>query len=511
MGGDGLNEKLQHRSALFAEASGHRKHPLHKSRSFGTVRPETALAPEHRGPDFLLSGVVGRLHSRDAGEDPEASPVLQKLLAGPGDRRVSSSPTQDLAKSFLDRAQVLAQRSPGDLASLEAVPEAHGVSLALQSPLPDLPLLAREILNGLEVSLQMCPAQLMKPFDPLHVGPPTIRGENPIETSGKGLERGGVAAPVDSEHREHRRHHHPEPRFLSPFPPARLVEVRPRSLLSGLVGFGVDRLQRRGGLAFEVRDRSQRKLRLRPEEFHQRPFHLAPAQAEAAAENRRDGLESRPNRKARRVRGHVRQVPRPTLPARAPVALVLGHLSRHGRHIYDLMSQPQPHLHLHGRRELPAAPAALAGIELDEVVDLVGRKGFPVRGGMTPLPARLASRVGRRFGYRRGSRWVRTGGFRGVRRVLAQAVFQLANPGLQLPILLKDRMIQLLQGLELRLQRRYSLAARRVDVRFPLPSLHFAYSTPPTLKSTRASALFVVNAYDEFIGKIGNFCAKRLS
>ncbi len=52
---------------------------------------------------------------------------------------------------------------------------------------------------------------------------------------------------------------------------------------------------------------------------------------------------------------------------------------------------------------------------------------------------------------------------------------------------------------ELRLQRRYSLAARRVDVRFPLPSLHFAYSTPPTLKSTRASALFVVNAYLGFI------------
>ena len=46
-----------------------------------------------------------------------------------------------------------------------------------------------------------------------------------------------------------------------------------------------------------------------------------------------------------------------------------------------------------------------------------------------------------------------------------------------------------------RLQLRDALAAERVDICFPLASLHSAYSTPLTLKSTRATALFVVNAY----------------
>ncbi len=54
----GFDDELQDRPSLFAQASGHRQHPLDKPRTFLAVRTEATLAPKNRWPDFLLARVI---------------------------------------------------------------------------------------------------------------------------------------------------------------------------------------------------------------------------------------------------------------------------------------------------------------------------------------------------------------------------------------------------------------------------------------------------------------------
>jgi hypothetical protein len=70
---------------------------------------------------------------------------------------------------------------------------------------------------------------------------------------------------------------------------------------------------------------------------------------------------------------------------------------------------------------------ALLGIQLNELVNLFRREGFPVRRGMARLSPRLAAGRRRKRCGRRCARRIRAGRLGGVRRVAAQAVFQRAQ------------------------------------------------------------------------------------
>ena len=142
-------------------------------------------------------------------------------------------------------------------------------------------------------------------------------------------------------------------------------------------------------------------------------------------------MKARPGDKPRNVRRHFRLVPRAAVLAGPAVAVVLRDLRGHRRDIHDLMGEPEPHLGLRRRADLPTAPLALLGIELDEVVDLVRREGLSIGSRVTGLTAGFTSRRRRRHSGRRSVRRIRTGWPRGVGRVSAEAVLQRPNPRLQ--------------------------------------------------------------------------------
>src|ERR1700752_2466401 len=78
---DGLREPREYVAVLAAAGFDHGEHPVDKATAGCRLSPEGKLAPDHRVPQRLLGGVVGRFDAFDFHEGPQARTIFPEFFA----------------------------------------------------------------------------------------------------------------------------------------------------------------------------------------------------------------------------------------------------------------------------------------------------------------------------------------------------------------------------------------------------------------------------------------------
>lgn len=153
--------------------------PLDKVVSIGTVRAETALPPEHSRTERLFSRIVGRLDPVLAHKRPQRGFVVEQLLTHPIRRGPTPRPVyQEDVERCLNRGHHRLERGAINRSVPEAVPELKyhvREGEQIRAPHAKRPV---AVGNGLEVALQVAPAELMARWGEGHVWSVSIRPNN---------------------------------------------------------------------------------------------------------------------------------------------------------------------------------------------------------------------------------------------------------------------------------------------------------------------------------------------
>ena len=75
----GVGHVVDNIAPLLLQRGRDREHAFGEPTAGGTVRAETALAPQDRGPERALRGVVGRVDPGDIDEGPEGRRELHQI------------------------------------------------------------------------------------------------------------------------------------------------------------------------------------------------------------------------------------------------------------------------------------------------------------------------------------------------------------------------------------------------------------------------------------------------
>ena len=87
------------------------------------LRAERELSPDHRVPQRLLGGVVGRLDAFDLDESPQVFAVFHEFLAEAVRQRVVVAAQQERIDLLADRLHLAAKGAAGDRAVANFLPE----------------------------------------------------------------------------------------------------------------------------------------------------------------------------------------------------------------------------------------------------------------------------------------------------------------------------------------------------------------------------------------------------
>src|SRR5690349_15182963 len=213
---------------LLGTRRAHRQQPFHKLVARGALRPKTALAPQHRGPQRALGGVVRRFHALYIEEGPQRPPTLQQLVAeAHGFRQRHLLPLlQQSVHLLLHRLQAPPQFAPVDRAAPKLVPVGEQCCYLLQQlsgPRLHPPL---AFTKPSDVALQMGPTELAARHRPNIVGRQAVGTQHPLEPSQQRTQRRLIAPSSNSEHGADPANRDPQPTALTRLLPTGLVGIR---------------------------------------------------------------------------------------------------------------------------------------------------------------------------------------------------------------------------------------------------------------------------------------------
>jgi len=363
------------------------EHALDKPAAGLALRTETALAPEHGGPQRPFGRIVGRLDALHVEKRPQRIPARHEIRAETPQGVFLVSPWFDpFPHRLLDGLNHAPHRATIQLAIPEAGPDhEHLLGQGQQRGGIGLPGAA-----GLgpppQVTHQMCPAQLPTRRVQAVVGAQAVRGDPPDKAGPQQGVQLLLPAPVlEQKQRRHRADRHPQPGLPRPLVPTGLIDVDMVGLRDRRLHFFLGGGERGTGHLLELGHAADAD-RQQPDHLEQ-PDQFAVADAVAPVEQGDQRDHPWPKRPRWDVVGAGGVHPGLAARAADAVVLIFGNLRLHRRDLPDLLPAWWANRRQVGREVVLAAGAAgraqrhhvgdlLHGQELALLVGMAGLRPF---------------------------------------------------------------------------------------------------------------------------------------
>ena len=158
----GINEEVENVAVLEFQGSDDGHQALDEATAGCALGTKTRLAPKNGRANLAFSKIVGRLDTLVIKEGPKGLFAFENISAGASGFGVTtvSAQAQQLAHLGLTGLNIVLERSARNSASPKLVPSVKDEVELFQELFADLGRGAIAFSKGLEISFEMCPAEL---------------------------------------------------------------------------------------------------------------------------------------------------------------------------------------------------------------------------------------------------------------------------------------------------------------------------------------------------------------